>query len=346
MQRRHLLIGGAAALGFGRPAGAQYQPQARALVDRLLALQTASGAVLLPGEGERVCRSPAASLGVYGLLLGAPPRAREETAAAARRWLEWSLAHLGPDGIPRDARGAASALAAVDQPDGDMAAGLLLAVAHAYHEQTGDAGLIRERFPVLVGVAEGLQRLRQRSGLSYPRADRPVAHLENNVWTWLGLEHFARLCRRLRRRSEAREWADRPDEALAALDRWLWTTTEGHYAHALHADGRRETGLEPWAPNRRGNLTAIAVLPADERRAGLLTRLRRREVREVARPEQLDEFAAWALVGVAEGYAQEIERWQVRLAKAPWESVGPLDPALIGHCLRIGKGQLTPAPLD
>jgi hypothetical protein len=342
MHRRAFLAAGAAALA-ARAAAAQYQPQGRDLLARLTALQTPAGALLQPGAGaERRCDAAGASLAVYGALLGAPPRARDEAATLGRRWLEWSLGRLTRAGLPTDFAGPAEALRAVESENADAAAGALLTAALAYYEQTGDAALVLARWDNLVAVAEGLGRLRQKSGLTHAAAARPVARLENNVWAWLGLDHFARLCSRLRKREETREFADRPDEALTAIDRWLWTTTAGHYAHTLHPDGRRETGLEAWAPNRRANLMAIAVLPPDERRAGLRTRMRRAELRE---PEaaRFEEFVWWAQAGVAEGYAQEIERWQVRLARAPWADLPDLDPALVGHCLRVGKGRLRPA---
>lgn len=349
MNRRELFFGAAASALLAGRSRAQYQPQGKALVQRLAELQTPEGAILMPGNGsERVCDPRAANWGVYGLLLGAPPRSRSQSAAIAKGWILWYTSHLNKDGTLDDHRGPAGALKSTGRYEcSDAYAGTFLSAAFAYHEQTGDAPTLLDRYPTLLKIAEAALMTQQKSGLTHVRPDQQVAHLLNNLEVWQGLNHFARLSRNMRKRQEHRQFTEEAEKLFNAIEQWFWTPTEGAYAWALHANGKRETALEKWRPGMLANLTAIAVLPVEERRTALLKRLAPvlSWPDQISRREPLEHFITWALAAIPTGYQHTLEQVQVRLAKVEWERIKDLDPTLIGHALRIGRGQLTPQEL-
>ena len=334
---------------LGGAARAQYQPQGKALVQRLAALQTPEGAILLPGSGaERICDPRAANWGVYGMLLGAPPRSRTQSAAVAKSWITWYTSHLGKDGTIDEFRGPASALKSSGRYDNsDGTAATFLSAAYAYHEQTGDAPTLLDRYEQLQSIAEAALRTRQKSGLTHARADHPVAYLVNNLEVWQGLNHFSRLSKNVRKRRESLEYAGEAEKQFDAIEQWLWTPTEGVYAWALHPNGKRETSIEKWRPGMEANMAAIAMLPVEERRDALLKRLAPTLSwpEKISKSEPLERFIGWALAAIPHTFINTLEQIQVRLAKVEWDEIKDLDPATIGHALRIGRGQLTPQEL-
>lgn len=346
MDRRELLVGAGAALLLGREGLAQYQPQGKALVRRLAGLQTPEGVLLMPGSGaERVCNPYFANWGVYGVLLGAPPRSRSASAEIAKKWILWYTSHLNKDGTIDDYRGPAGALKATGKYDSsDAYAATFLAVCYAYHEQTGDAPLLFAHWDRIMRVAEACLLTQQKSGLTHARPDYPVAYLMDNVEVWYGLNAFQRLCRNMRKKQEQRRFAEEADRVFAAIEQWFWSPTEGHYSWALHPNGKRESGLDRWYPHQMGNLLTIALLPAEERRTALLKRLGSIVTfpEKITKTGEAERLIYWALASFPTAYPQAAEELQVRLAKLPWDDLKDLHPGLIGHALRIGRGQLGP----
>lgn len=349
MNRRDLLLGALASGAVAGQARAQYQPQGKALVQRLAASQTPDGAILMPGTAaERWCNPYFANWGVYGLLLGAPPRSRSQAASVAKKWIVWYTSHLNKDGTIDDHKGAPGALKATGKYDSsDAYSATFLSVALAYHEQTGDAQTLIDRYPTLLKIAEAALMTQQKSGLTHARPDYPVAYLMDNVEVWQGLSHFARLSRNIRQRQEHRQYTAEAEKLFAAIEQWLWTPTEGVYAWALHPDGKRETGIGKWYPGMMGNLMAIALLPVEERRDALLNRLSPQVTvpEKINKSEPLERLIWWSLATIPHTYQNTLEQIQVRLSKVEWDSIKDLNPAMIGHALRIGKGLLTPQEL-
>jgi len=348
MDRRGFLIGAAGSVLLGGMAQAQYQPHGRELAARLLAAQAEDGAILLPGAGpERVCDPYSANQAVTGLLLGAPPRSRAAAGAAAKRWIDWLLAHQSRDGALDEQRGLPGALKAAGPSRNRVAAaGSFLSLLLAYLDQTGDDKTILARFDPTRRVAESIVRATQKSGLAYSGPDSRVAYLVDNVEAWRGFDSFEQLCARLRKREEAREYRAQADALLAAVDRWMWQQSEGHYAWAVHAEGRRETGVDRWEPSLKAQLVAIALLPEDERRDGLMARLARRVdlPPPIETPEQLERAVWWGRALLSRHDQEALEHHQVRLSKVAWERFAGIDPALLGHALRVGGGKTTPPP--
>lgn len=349
LTRRHLLFGTLATAVVGGTALAQHQPQGKALAQRLADLQTPEGAILMPGTaGERWCNPYFANWGVYGLLLGAPPRSRSVAASVSKNWIAWYTAHLNKDGTIDDHKGPTGALKATGKYDSsDAYAATFLSAAFAYHEQTGDAQTLIDRYPLLLKIAEAALLTQQRSGLTNARPDFPVAYLMDNLEVWQGLGHFARLSRNLRKRQEHRRFTAEAEKLFAAIEQWFWTPTEGVYAWALHPNGKRDTGIDRWYPGMMANLMAIAVLPVEERRDALLKRLEPQLniPEKIDKSEPLERFIWWALAAIPNRFQDTLEQTQVKLSRVEWDKIRDLNPALIGHALRIGKGQLTPQEL-
>lgn len=346
MNRRELLAGAGVSLLLGAEAGAQYQPQGKALVQRLAGLQTPAGALLMPGAGpERTCNPYFANWGVYGALLGAPPRSRTQAADLAKRWIRWYAGHLNKDGTIDDYKGPADALKATGKYDSsDAYAATFLAVCYAYHEQTGDAPLLFEHWDQVRQVAAAVLLTQQKSGLTHARPDYPVAYLMDNVEVWYGLNAFTRLCRNMRKKQEQKTYAEEVERVFNAIEQWFWSPTEGHYSWALHPNGKRESGLDKWYPHQMANLLTIALLPSEERRTALLKRMGSIVTfpDKITKTAELERLVYWALASFPTAYPDAAEQLQVRLSKVPWEDLKDLHPALIGHALRIGRGQLGP----
>jgi hypothetical protein len=353
MDRRSFLVGAGATALAGVSVRAQYQPQGRDLAARLVAAQAEDGAILMPGPGpERVCQPYFANLAATGLLLGAPPRSRSDAQSAAKKWMLWYLSHLNKDGTIDDHQGPPGALKPTGKYDSsDGYAGTFLTLAAAYVDQTGDSKTVTDLYPGLIQVARVPLLTLQKSGLTHARPDYPVAYLMDNVEVWKGWDSFSRLAALARKRDDEREYRARADSLLAAIDRWLWAQSEGYYAWALHPDGKREKGLERWYPEVMANLMAIAFLPGDERRRGLFVRLsglrdlppgvralfrENPKIEPVQTVEDLEKMAWWGMAVLARKDQDLLERYQVALARAPWDKLKDLNPALIGHALRVG----------
>jgi hypothetical protein len=369
--RRQALLGLGAAALLGRPAGAQYQPQGRDLVARLMGLQAEDGALVLPGMGpDRTCDPLVANQAVTGLLLGAPPRSRTDAATVARAWMRWYTANLNADGTIDVHRGVAGSLKPSGDPEGqDARAGSFLTVAGAYLDVTGDSATLLAFYPKLLRVAQAAVHTLQRSGLAAPRPGAKTLYLTNNVEVWRGFDAFSRLSVLLRKRDEEREYRAQADALLTAIDRWFWVQSQGQYAWAFHVEGGQDAGLARWSPNWTANLAAVAELPEDERRTDLYGRLFRQFPTQFPQKKgtegtflsrllgkaavapgtiedagDLQMLVAWGLAALSRHDEALLERYQVKLAQAPWDRLKELDPALVGGALRLGGGKTKPVP--
>lgn len=356
LDRRTLLTGiaGAALTGVGT-ARAQYQPQGPKLAARIAAAQAEDGAILMPGGGsERLCQPYFANLAVLGLMHGAPPARRSQAQDVAKKWLRWYAAHLNADATMDDHTGTPGALKPTGKYDSsDAYAGTFLSAFGAYMDRTGDGVLFQELFPAAKRIAAASRLTLQKSGLTHARPDYPVAYLMDNVEVWHGLDAYARLCETLGKKAEAKESRLQADALFDAIDRWMWQPQEGVYAWAIHPSGKREAGLDKWYPCQMANLMAVALLPEGERRNDLMTRLRVRlqpapEIRDAtaraAAPFDLEHDVWWGLAILTQHDQALLEKYQVHLAKQPWDTLKDVNPALLGHALRVGAGHVTPAP--
>ncbi|HTE17538.1 MAG TPA: hypothetical protein VK689_04050, partial [Armatimonadota bacterium] len=195
--------------------------------------------------------------------------------------------------------------------------------------------------------AEAILVTLQKSGLTHARRDHPVAYLANNVEVWHGFDSFARLAERLRKRDEGREYRAQADALLPAIDRWFWDQAEGYYAAAVHAGGKRESGLGRWDPHWKANLRAIALLPGDERRHDLFARLARRAEplpEKIETADDLEKLVGWGMAVLARHNRAALEQYQLRLSRVAWDRLKDLDPALLGQALHVGGGTVSPAP--
>jgi hypothetical protein len=345
VNRRLLLCGSLGSLLAARAAPGQYQPQGRALVARLAALQAEDGALLMPGDGAvRVCRPWEANVALRGLLLGAPPRARREAAGIALRWLRWCQAHVVAGGALEQHEGPPGALTpAVAGEHRDAAGGSFLSFVAACYHQTGDGAAVEAALPLVRKVAGALER--GRTGLTRSRAEPGVSLLINNLEAWQGFDTLARLYERMRRRAESESTRAAADALLAAIDRWFWAPEEGHYAWSRPERGRPEGGLARWSPNRLANLMAAVILPRDDRRETLLQRLAHTEARfpeKITAAQDLERLIWWGLAPLAAGDAVLLEQYQVRLSKVAWDELREVRPSLLGLALRLGGARAEP----
>lgn len=364
MDRRRFLLGAGALALLGREARAQYQPQGRELTGRLVIAQAEDGALLLPGSGpERVCDPYAANQAVCGLLLGVPPRYRSDAAMVGQKWIRWYCAHANPNGTIDEHRGPEDALKPAGRAaNTDATAATFLAVVAAHYDQTGDDRTIIGAWDRITKVAEAILITLQKNGLTYARRDEPVAYLVNNAEVWAGFDAFSKLCNRIRKKDEGKEYAAQAEALLAAIDNWLWQQKEGLYGWALRSNGKLEAGLDKWSPQWVAQLAAIALLPEDERRNDLRTRLMTKfpyfgEQAPVANPfgrrpeplpakienaKDLEMTVWWGRVAATRHDQAALERYQLALSRAPWSKLKDLDLALIGNTLRVG-GARTPS---
>lgn len=346
MNRRELLAGASASLLLGMRASAQYQPQGKALVQRLTGLQTASGAILMPGSGaDRTCNPYFANWGVYGALVGAPPRSRTTVNELAKRWILWYTSHLNKNGTIDDHRGPENALKATGKYDSsDSYAATFLAVCFAYHEQTGDAPTLFGAWDQIVKVAEACLLTQQRSALTYARPGYDVVYMMDNAEVWYGLNHFSRLCKNMRKKAEMKSYTNQVERVYDAIEQWMWSPTDGCYSWALHPNGKRDSGLDKWYPGQMANLLAISLLPIEDRRTSLLKRMGAIVTlpEKITKTDQLERLIFWSLASLPTAYQDNLEDLQVRLSKAPWDDLNDVHPGLLGHALRIGKGQFAP----
>jgi hypothetical protein len=346
MERRAFLFGAAAALSSSA-ALAQYQPQGRELVRRLQALQADDGAILMPGKGtERDCNPYFANLAVIGLLIGTPPSTRGDAARVARSWIAWYATHINANGTMDDHRGTPGALKPTGKADStDSYAATFQTVVWAYLARTGDQRTVAGIEEKLAKIAKAALLTMQPSGLTNSRPDYPVAYLMDNVEVWQGLDSWVRTAGLLGRKDEAAEARKQADALLATIDEKLWLPQEGNYAWAMHPSGKREGGLEKWYPAQMANLMAMAVLPLNDRRSDLFVRMDRRfqplpvKIEDVG---SLEKALWWALAALRRGDNDQVERYQLLLAKFPWDANRELNPALLGHALHVGSGHVGP----
>ncbi|WP_264841653.1 hypothetical protein [Caldinitratiruptor microaerophilus] len=160
--------------------------------------------------------------------------------AAVRRYMNWYVRHLNPDGTIDDftvrhgmevSRGT--------RDSSDAYAATFLSLVAAYLDAGGDVRWVRAHLDDLRRVAGAIESLTDRDGLTWARADYPVKFLMDNVEVWRGWFDWARVLEAAGEREEAAAARERAARVESALGRFA------------RGDGRLDWGLGPYGTRWR-----------------------------------------------------------------------------------------------
>ena len=258
-----------------------------------------------------------------------------QALAATERWIEWTLAHIGPRGVPAehwvDERGnetdCPTRLATTPQMDGchavdatDSAAATFIDLVRAYAEAGGTRA--PEWRDEVRAMAQVLRDLQDRDGLTWAKHDYRVKYLMDNAETVQGFRALATLERDVFGDLDAaRRATDDADHAASGLAD-LRDPETGLYAWARLDDGSEQAvDLDNWYADAVAQVWPLLfdAAPHDDAEAGFLAfsdhydGTKRPDWTASADPSGFD----WPAVGVAALRAGDHER-AARQVRSLW----------------------------
>jgi len=280
------------------------------------------------------------NLAVIGWMRGIRHTRERSDYPRIRRWLQWYVQFMNPDGTIYDYTYHNGVLTSRNTYDSsDSYAASFLEALRDYVQATGETRFAQRLF------TRGIQRAvkailltYQADGLTYARPDYPVKFLMDNVEVYQGLLAASELARRLKRPTEADAWRQRAQHTYHAILNDLWLPVQGYYAWAKHPNGSMDTRLSEWYPDLMAQLMTIAWLPRTARHETLYNWLKSEFY---ALPANLSDNAAvekavwWGMAAQTIGDTTALSEIRAKLLAVDLRRRNLYPLSLYGHMARV-----------
>jgi len=268
---------------------------------------------------------------------------------AARRWLDWYIAHLNPDATIYDYTGTPQSWVSTGIADStDSYAATFLDAAWEVYRATDDAAWRRQTYGMVARAVAAIRLTQQPTGLTTAKPDYPVIYTMDNAEVyrgWMAAKALAGTDF-----DHALTYTRQAEASLKAIREQLWRETDagnGHYLVGLQTDGAIFDTKQPmvWYPDEMAQLMAIAWLPPDARHHALWGRLRgqvSKLPRAVATEGDLERLVWWTMAAQAVEDSDTTRALLPRLIAFDGTLKSVDNVALYGHLCRVLEVTLVP----
>lgn len=307
---------------------------------QVLARQAFDGAIMMTTASATQNRIIPyfSNLAAVGLVEASRHTGKKEYLQASRRWLDWHVAHMNPDGTVWDrvvVDGQTSSTGTCDSTDA-CAAMFVDAVAR-YSEVAGPSPA-QELFPAVERAVAAIRLTMNPDGLTWAKPGHKIKYLMDNVEVYRGLVAASRLARSAKKPGLSADWRNLAEQTHAGIEKTFWLTDRGHYAWALDEAGKLETRAEQWYPDVMAQLMAVAWLPPNSSLRELFASIwdARGELPEIPASGRDMEILCWfGMAAWSAGDATALRTVRERMAAFDLDGTALDSPAAYGHIIRV-----------